>query len=104
MKVVLARPNYHSHLITPLLGIGYVSSYLKSKGMDTAVIDGLNLSLSNKDIAGRCADADLVGINCLSDYYPEVADLSRALKSMGKKVVIGGPHATVLPYETLKGT
>lgn len=34
MKIALVRPNYHTHLITPQLGIGCLSSYLREKGMD----------------------------------------------------------------------
>ncbi|MFQ5464362.1 MAG: B12-binding domain-containing radical SAM protein [Thermodesulfobacteriota bacterium] len=104
MKVVLTRPNYHSHLITPQLGIGYISSYLKKNGVDCFIVDGLNHGLTNYEILDRCKDADVVGINCLSDYYPAVADLSRLLRSRGKTVVIGGAHPSVLPHETLKGT
>ncbi len=104
MKVALVRPNYHSHLITPILGIGYISSYLKQRGIDTTIIDGLNSDLTPQQTVERCKDADLVGINCLSDYYPQVVELTGMLKRMGKKVVIGGPHATVLPRETLEET
>lgn len=104
MKVTLTRPNYHSHLITPQLGMGYISSCLKAGGFESSIVDGLNHSLSNGEVALRCADADLVGINCLSDYYPKVVELTKLLKDRGKKVVIGGPHASVLPRETLLGT
>lgn len=104
MKVVLTRPNYHSHLITPQLGMGYISSYLKSHGITTSVIDGLNLGLTNEEIARRCEGADIVGINCLSDYFPKVVELATLLKAKNKKVVIGGPHASVLPKETLVAT
>lgn len=104
MKVALTRPNYHSHLITPQLGLGYISSYLRDKGTDTAIIDGLNQGLTDLEIAERCATCDVVGINCLSDYYPRVVELSKLLKARGKTVVIGGPHASVLPKETLVGT
>lgn len=104
MKVALTRPNYHSHLITPQLGLGYISSYIRERGFKSSIIDGLNLGLTNGEIVQRCADADLVGINCLSDYYPKVVELAGLLKARGKRVVIGGPHASVLPRETLMGT
>ncbi|HXI10140.1 MAG TPA: radical SAM protein, partial [Thermodesulfobacteriota bacterium] len=104
MKVALTRPNYHSHLITPQLGLGYISSYLKGRGFETRIIDGLNLGLTNTEIVERCKGFDLVGINCLSDYYPRVAELTKLLKEAGMRVVIGGPHASVLPAETLSGS
>jgi magnesium-protoporphyrin IX monomethyl ester (oxidative) cyclase len=43
----------------------------------------------------------MVGINCLTAYYYEVIQLSRALKEKGIPCVIGGSHPTVLPYQTL---
>ena len=104
MKVVLTRPNYHSHLITPQLGMGYISSYINKRGFDATIIDGLNLDLSVQEIADCCHDADVVGIGCLTDFFSEVIALSRELKKRGKVVVIGGPHATVLPEVTLRKT
>ena len=103
-KIILTRPNYHTHLITPPLGLGYLSSYLQSKGYTTEIIDGLNRVLSNEDIVKKCSGADVVGISCMSAYFSEVIDLTRKLKNRGFKVVIGGPHATALPEETLKET
>lgn len=102
MRVGLARPSYHTHLITPQLALGYLSSYLREAGYSTRIVDGLNEQLSPEEIVGRCADCELMGISALTDYFPEVITLSRALKAAGKTVVVGGPHATALPAATLK--
>ena len=104
MEIALLRPWYHTHLITPQLGLGYLSSYLREQGIGAALIDGLNQGLSREDLLARCRPFPVVGISCLSDYFPEVADVSRALKEMGKTVIIGGPHATALPALTLERT
>ena len=104
MKVCLVRPRYKSHLITPPLGLGYISSYLKMKGHDARIIDGLNMDYPDEKIIELCKGADFVGIFCLSAYYLEVIELSRKLKAKGFKVIIGGAHATVLPEKTLKET
>lgn len=104
MKVILTRPNYPTHLITPPLGIGYLSSFLKSKGIKCEIIDGLNLDLDNRDLAKRCKGADVVGISILSYYFLKAADLAKRLKKMGKVVVIGGPHVSALPALSLKQT
>lgn len=102
MKVVVTRPRYKTHLITPPLGMGYLSSYLKSKHIGCEIIDGLNLNLSNKEIVVRCKDVDIIGISVLSYYFLDAVDLTKKLKKAGKIVVIGGPHATTLPLLTLK--
>ncbi len=104
MLVALTRPNYDTHLITPPLGLGYLSSYLKKHGHETKIIDGLNLSLNNDEIVERCKKADLVGIAALSDYFNEVIDLSHRLKKIGKKVVIGFAMASSEPELTLQET
>ncbi len=104
MKVILTRPNYPTHLITPPLGIGYISAFLKSKGIKCEIIDGLNLDLDNRELAKRCQSADIVGISILSYYFLKAADLAKRLKKMGKIVVIGGPHVSALPLLSLEKT
>ena len=103
-EVALVRPNYHSHLITPPLGFGYFSSYLKNEGYKTRIIDGLNLNHSVDHIVNQCDGSDIVGISCMSAYFPETAELSNRLKANGFTVVVGGPHASALPELTLEVT
>jgi len=103
-KIALVRPNYDSHLITPPLGLGYLSSYLKNRGHESRIIDGLNLDYSTSEILDKCAGSNIVGINCLSAYFLKVIELSRQLKKRGFTVVIGGPHASALPEMTLEAT
>jgi len=100
----LTRPNYESHIITPPLGLGYTSSYLKQFNYKTKIIDGLNLGISNDEIVKRCKGYDLVGISCMSDYFLNVVDLSKKLKAAGLIVVIGGSHPSALPKLTLENT
>lgn len=104
MKIALVRPNYKSHLITPPLGLGYISSYLKSKEKEVKIIDGLNLNLSNEEIVDLCKNFDLIGINVLSFYYLKVKDLCEKLKKAGKIVVLGGPHAMIFPDKIMEET
>lgn len=104
MKVALVRPRYHTHLITPPLGLGYLASALRRAGHAPSLIDGLALGLSPEDLTRRCAGHPLVGIGCMSDHVPEVSELARLLKARGHTVVIGGPHATALPGDTLART
>lgn len=104
MKIVLTRPNYNSHIITPPLGIGYLASYLKKNGIEAIIIDGLKEALSAQELAEKIEKEkpDIVGITCLTAFYNETVELSKILKEKGFKVVIGGVHPTFLPYKTLK--
>ncbi len=103
MRIVLVRPNYDSHIITPPLGLGYLASYLKKHGVDAKVIDGLRDNLSAEALLESilAQEPDAVGITCLTAFYREVIELSRLLKERGVRVVLGGVHPTFLPAETL---
>ena len=104
MNICLVRPHHHSHLIQPPLALGYLSAHLQRHGHRVRVIDGLLEEIDNDTLAARCAEADLVGISTLSDYYPQSVDLVARLKRQGLPVVIGGPHATFVPQRTLEET
>lgn len=104
MLISLLRPRYRSHLITPPLGIGYISSYLNANGFKTKIIDGLNLGLSHNQLADCCADADIVGVSVLSSYLQESIDIVSLLKARGKTVIIGGPHVTASGMHALEET
>jgi anaerobic magnesium-protoporphyrin IX monomethyl ester cyclase len=104
MKIALVRPFYHSHLVTPPLGIGYISSACKAKGIEAVIIDGLNLDLDCRQIAERCRDFPVVGISLMASYINEAAQLTRVLKEAGVKVVIGGAYASALPRQALEDT
>lgn len=103
MKIVFARPDYRSHIITPPLGLGYLSSYLSQFGISTVIIDGLNERFNAQRMIKKIAELkpDAVAITCLTAFYNEVVSLSRELKKNKITTIIGGPHPTFLPYQTL---
>jgi radical SAM superfamily enzyme YgiQ (UPF0313 family) len=103
MKIALVRPNYKSHIITPPIGLGYLSSYLKKSGIETKIIDGLKENLSPSRLMRRIQkfNPDAVGITSLTAFYQEVVVLARQLAKKKIKTVIGGQHPTFLPYRTL---
>jgi len=103
MRVILVRPRYASHIITPPLGLGYLAAFLKKNGVDAIIVDALKEGMDNKQLVEHVVarQADAVGITCLTAFYREVVDLSRQLKQAGQTVVIGGVHPTFLPRQTL---
>lgn len=103
MKIVLVRPNYKSHIITPPINLGYLSAYLKKHNIQTKIIDGLRDDLASNAILERITNEkpDVVGITCLTAFYKEAIQLSRLVKEQGISCIIGGVHPTFLPYQTL---
>lgn len=104
MKIALVRVKYNSHIITPPLGIGYISSCLKQHGHETLIIDALRDKLQDDEIIEILDrnEINVVGLTCLTAFYKEVVQLSKKLKARGKRVIIGGAHPTFLPKETLE--
>ena len=101
MKVALVRPNYPTHLITPPLGIGYISSYLKKQGHEVRFIDGLNLNLTPDEVVEKVGDYPVVGVTVLTAFYLQAKEITKKLKEKGKIVIWGGVHPTVLPRESM---
>ncbi len=103
-KIVLVRPNYQSHIITPPLGLGYLSSYLKQHKIETKIVDGLRDNLETKILLKKILveKPDAVGITCLTAFYNEAVKLCRRIKRKKIRCVIGGVHPTFLPYQTLE--
>ena len=83
MKVVLVRPNYNSHIITPPLGLGYLASFLSRRGVEVKIIDALRDALPTQTVVTQvlAEKADAVGITCLTAFCKEVRKLSLVLKA-----------------------
>ena len=105
------------------LGIMYLANVVRrEKGVDVAILDsqvegydndkigedGLNTyGLSDDDIARRVNDfhPDVVGISSLfSSQFPNAVHLANVVKQINPDIVVvlGGPHPTALPEQTLR--
>ncbi len=106
MKAVFVRPNYPTYLVTPPLGIGYLSACAKAAGIESVIIDGVKTEMKEEKLIAKieAQNPDWVCITCLSAYFEEVKSVSLKLKEKGFKVVIGGVHPTFMPYMTLVET
>ncbi|MGA2032300.1 MAG: radical SAM protein [Thermoguttaceae bacterium] len=104
MAILLVRPFYDTHIITPPLGLGYLSSYLQKRGIETKIIDAVRDNLTADVLVDRILQEqpEAVGIMCMTCYYDTVVSLCRKLKSYGVRVILGGVHPTVLPRATLR--
>ena len=104
--VVIVRPWYRPHIITPPIGLGYLSSSLQQKGHQVTIVDGLKERLDLDKLEKRVLSLhpDVVCISAMSAYYPAASALSCRLVQRGVRVIIGGAHATALPQQTLSET
>lgn len=96
----------HLYGFHPPLGLLYIASMLEKEGISVSVIDS--------DIQGYCLEdcleyikqtsPSIVGITAMSTFVKTSAELLHRVKHYNKNIlcVMGGPHPTVLPEETLK--
>jgi len=117
MKTILLRPFVDSSLgNSPPLSLMYISSYLKSKNLKVKLIDNCidrkritNFSLNDiwiKKIINeiKAYSPDIIGITLFSNELKDIAALSKLLKKEIPyvNIVLGGPHPTTMPQETLE--
>lgn len=106
-RILFVHPHYLTHVVSPPLGIGYISSYLKREGHDTSLLD-LNVSNVGRDgIADRVARyrPDVVGVPIMCTGMDQARAVVDAVKDCSDApVVVGGAQASALPEHTARFT
>ncbi len=98
MKIVLINPKPKIWIksATIPLGIAYIAAVLEKNGYNVKIVD---LNLNPDEVI---PDADIYGITVTTPLIYEAFNLSRYLKKNNNFIVLGGPHPTCLPDESLK--
>ncbi len=82
----------------PPLGLGYIAAFCEREGFTSRILD---LNIKQANLEKEISNAEIVGVSCYTHNYHHALRILRAAKEQGKKVVIGGPHATPLYKEVL---
>ena len=88
----------------PTLGLAYIASFLEARGHKVHIIEGMAENIAQEEVA-RISDAfDIVGITSITFLAPLSHNLAKAVKARNKDtpVIMGGPHATVVPESALE--
>ena len=108
MKVALVRPPEVNPYWTPSdppLGIGYLSSYLRSNEIDCKIFDANFNSWSEAEVLSRLSEygPDMVGLSSMTHEICMAHSIASKLKGLitDLPVVVGGCHVTALPKETM---
>lgn len=117
MKVLLLRPYVDSTIgVSPPMALLYLSGYLKSKSVDCRVVDHCverkkfgEIKPDNKYMSDIIRDIesfspDIIGMTLFSKELSDVLVLCQVLKIRfpNIRILLGGPHPTVMPAETLE--
>lgn len=109
MKIALYNPP-NPFLIEPRtmppLGIMYLSAVLKREGHEVKVIDLVDrpdVEELMELLYNGAPEADIHGISCTTPTFPYALRILQKIKAKDPytKVVIGGPHASIMPESCL---
>ena len=109
-RVLFIHPPYVTHVVSPPMGIGYLSSYLKREGHEVSLLDLNILTVSCKGREGilqrvRQYRPDLVGVPIMCTGMDQVRDIVSVVKrETDVPVVLGGAQASALPEHSLRFT
>ena len=88
---------YVSHP-SPPLGIAYLKAVLEKNGIRTVLID----ETAGMDASPESIDTEWVGLSIFTPTAKLGYEMAKKYRDAGKKVVIGGPHASIMPKEAAK--
>jgi len=102
MKVCLVFPRFRYVTGDPPLGLAYIAAYIRQKAdvfiIDTTFHPSLNLVRDNL----KRIKPEIVGIYSDTIMYNDAVKVAGIAREQGSVVVMGGPHASVMP-ETFLG-
>jgi len=107
MRVCLVNPNYREVEFNPAyipLGLAYIAAVLRNSGRhEVKVIDAYALNLSDKKIEEALINfkPDIVAAGSATETLKSNLKLGRIAKKNNMLFVLGGPHPSILPEETL---
>lgn len=101
--VLLIHPRLEVHG-SPPLGLGYIAAVLEKNGFTVSIFDFNQKRHLSDDMASLktvigSEKPKLVGIGCLTSYYPEAKKLAKFVKNCDKnaKIIMGGVHPSCYP-------
>lgn len=87
------------------LGLGYIAGFLRNRGISCNVIDAKSEMLHPGEVEERLREQkpDIVGITAMTHEVTQADTVAKLVKRISPSsiVVLGGPHATALPVQTL---
>jgi len=106
MRTLLINPPYaFSEIPIMPLGPAYIAAILEKNGHEVQILDLLVAKYSKEKITRKIAEyqPDIVGLTSVTMNYPIASEIIKHCKSVNEDIitVIGGPHVTFCPVETL---
>lgn len=92
--------------VTAPLGLAYLASYVERHGFQARILDNSIELMSRKKFSDYLDKIKprVVGFSASTSTFPQVVNFASAVKEFDSRimVVLGGPHPSALPQETLE--
>jgi radical SAM superfamily enzyme YgiQ (UPF0313 family) len=106
MKVLLVNPPQKTKCPQPPLGLAMVAAVLEKKVDSVHILDLAALGMSDESLVTRIRQEkpDIVGITAMTPTIDNALSVAKKVKETDRdiQVILGGPHVTLLPEETLR--
>lgn len=91
---------------SPMLGIAYIAAVLEENNISVKLLDAWGPNLGLEDIMNQVKKyrPDIVGISCMTPTFGISVEITKLIKLLSDNilVIMGGPHVTAIPLETLE--
>jgi len=103
LSIALINPPQYTRYPQPPMGLAQIAAVLERDSYRVSLIDANALKLNPGEVASQVTDADIVGLTAMTPTINAAINIARVIKQVKPElpVVLGGPHATLLPEETL---
>lgn len=105
LKVTLVNPPTFSGYPQPPMGLIQLAAVIE-EGFDVNIIDANALNLRPEQINPLLEDTGVLGLTATTPTVSRAIEIAAAVKDVRPElpVILGGPHATLLPRETMEST
>jgi len=104
MKILLVNPSagiWNTRNTMPL-GLAYIAAVLEQQNYDVRVLDLTVENKTNEQLGKEIRSADMLGITSTTPTIYNAWNVCSIAKEEGVPIVMGGPHPTALPQESIE--
>ena len=101
--MLLINPPQDTKYPQPPLGLASLAAVLEKKDYKVEILDASALQLSENEIVKKADSADVIGITAMTPTINSAIRIAKGIKQKNPNstIILGGPHATILPEEIL---
>lgn len=103
LKVTLINPPQNTRYPQPPLGLALIAAILEKQGYGVNIVDANSSGFSLEEAIKSLEDTQIVGLTAMTPTIGEALRIAKSIRQSrpSVKIILGGPHVTLMPGETL---